>query len=335
MRAQSSGALFAGEFALYDNTGTLVPNSQILSYYNSAVASQAGTGNGRIILTTSGSATYTVRAYASTGSYSSFNDSNGTTGVTWVQLTGGYIGATGPTGPAGSGGAGNYSNANVAGYLSGNVVVGNLTVSTGFVQSSGNANITLDPAGTGVVAVAGNIVATGSIVAGGVRSTTSATAPANPTVGDIWYNSSTDVMYRWTTDGSSSFWLDYDGPPFGAPTATIASGFVNAGVYVVMDNLKATVTTSGSRGLSLATVSGSNTYLIGANYATTGGSGGSAGSQTVTTTPGTSTFNYQFLNAGEISTYILSDATNFRSYRITLQIGSGYNNNMISIERLY
>jgi len=559
MRAQSSSAAFAGEFALYDPTGTLVPNSQVLSYYNSTAASQAGTGNGRIILTTSGSATYTLRAFASTGSFNSFSDNNGTTGVTWVQLTGGYQGATGVTGPTGalpaasfmrgsrsaaqtgmsagtrivftqvdayassdislntstgnitlaanstyrltalvpswtgsrpafgwynetagayvgslsesynpadaasngaSGGiseyvftpnvstvvsyrlvsasatiqaggngdfalagsypwfdiqvigayvpalqgatgptgagggsnygntnvagylsgnisignlvvtgaanlgnianvtitggttgqvlttngngalafstpASSYGNTNVAGYLSGNVTVGNLTISTGSVQSSGNANITLDPAGTGVVSVMGNLVGTGSIVAGGVRSTTSATAPANPTIGDIWYNSSTDVMYRWTTDGNSSFWLDYDGPTFSAPTATIASGFANAGVYVVMDNLKATVTTGGNRGLSLSTVSGSNTYYIGGNYAVNGGSGGSSGSQAVTTSVATSSFGWNFTGAGDISTYILSDTTNFRSYRITLQIGPGYNNNMISIERLY
>ena len=269
----------------------------------------------------------TVTGATNLGNIANVTITGGTTGqVLTTNGTGGLSFAT----PAGS-----YSNTNVAGYLSGNVTVGNLTVTTGFIQSTGNANITLDPAGTGVVSVASNIVATGSIVAGGVRSTTSATAPAAPTIGDIWYNTNNDTMYRWTTDGTSSFWLDYDGPTFSAPTATIASGFVNAGVYVVMDNLKATVTTGGNRGLSLSTVSGSNTYYIGGNYAVNGGSGGSSGSQAVTTSVATSSFGWNFTGAGDISTYILSDTTNFRSYRITLQIGGSYINNMISIERLY
>jgi len=111
------------------------------------------------------------------------------------------------------------------------------------------------------------------------------------------------------------------------------SGIVNAGTFVTMDNLKATVTTSGNRGLSLATVTGSNSYLIGGTYATDG-HGGYSGSLSVTTTPSSSVFNWYFTGAGNISTYILTDVTNSRAYRITLQIGSAYNNNMISIERL-
>lgn len=112
------------------------------------------------------------------------------------------------------------------------------------------------------------------------------------------------------------------------------SGIVNAGAFVTMDNLKATVTTSGNRGLSLATVSGTNGYLVGATNALSGGPGGSSGSVSLTTTASTSVFGWNFLGAGDIATYILTDTTNSRAYRITLQIGSGYNNNLICIERL-
>jgi len=101
-----------------------------------------------------------------------------------------------------------------------------------------------------------------------------------------------------------------------------------------LDNIKATVTTSGNRGLSLATVSGSSSYYIGATYAVSGGVGGSSSSATLTTTPSTSAFGWNFTGAGDISTYILTDTTNSKSYRITLQIGPGYNSSMISIERL-
>jgi hypothetical protein len=216
------------------------------------------------------------------------------------------------------------------------VVVGNLTVSTGFLQSTSNANITLDPNGTGIVSVFGNIVGTGSIVAGGVRSTTSATAPANPTVGDIWYNSSTDVMYRWTTDGTSSFWLDYEGPAFTGPqNVTKVANFVNAGTFVVLDNIKATVTTSGQRGLSLATVSGTTTCYISGTYGMYGGStvGGYSAGFSMTTTPSASIFSWSFGSEGDTATYILNYGYS-KSYRIIVMIGGSYNNNMISIERL-
>jgi hypothetical protein len=113
------------------------------------------------------------------------------------------------------------------------------------------------------------------------------------------------------------------------------SGLVNAGTFVTMDLIKATVTTSGNRGLSLAATTGSFAINIGGTYATTTpSSGGSAGTLTVTTTASASVFNWGFFNQGDTATYILTDTTNSRAYRITLQIGAGYNNNMISIERL-
>jgi hypothetical protein len=103
-----------------------------------------------------------------------------------------------------------------------------------------------------------------------------------------------------------------------------------------MDLLKATVTSSGNRGLSLAATTGSFTIYIGATFAisSSSASGGSAGSGTINTTPSSSQFGWNFTGAGDISTYIITDTTNSRAYRITLQIGASYNNNMISIERL-
>lgn len=114
-----------------------------------------------------------------------------------------------------------------------------------------------------------------------------------------------------------------------------SSALVDAGTFVTMDNLKATVTTSGNRGLSLATVTGSNSYFISGNYSTTdSANGGSAGAVSLSTTASSSAFNWNFTGAGDISTYILTDASNGRAYRVTLQIGSTYLNNLICIERL-
>jgi hypothetical protein len=112
------------------------------------------------------------------------------------------------------------------------------------------------------------------------------------------------------------------------------AAFVNAGTFVTMDNIKATVTTGGQRGLSLATVSGTATCYIGGTYGGSSvGSGGSSAGVALTTTASSSLFGWSFPSEGDTATYIVNYAYT-KSYRITLQIGGAYNNNMISIERL-
>jgi hypothetical protein len=117
-----------------------------------------------------------------------------------------------------------------------------------------------------------------------------------------------------------------------------SSGYVNAGQFVTLDNLKFSVTTGGQRGLCCATVTGTVNLMISANYALCGGANGTAtsGSTTYTynTTPSGSWFGWSFPNAGDGSTYLINDYTNQRFYRVHLMIGYGYNNNFISIERL-
>lgn len=113
------------------------------------------------------------------------------------------------------------------------------------------------------------------------------------------------------------------------------SAFANAGTFVTMDNIKATVTSSSPRGLSLATTTGTISYNIAGNFATTGGPGASvAAGQTLTTTATSSIFGWGFTTSGDLATYVLTDTTNSRCYRITVQIGGSFNNNSIVIERL-
>jgi hypothetical protein len=115
-----------------------------------------------------------------------------------------------------------------------------------------------------------------------------------------------------------------------------ASNYVDAGTFVTLDNLKATLTGSGNRGLSLASVSGSFTANVGGTYSTfTNTNGGSATVITITTTASTSVFSWNFTGQADTSTYIISDVTNSRVYRVILIIGGSYLNNFISIERLY
>lgn len=123
----------------------------------------------------------------------------------------------------------------------------------------------------------------------------------------------------------------------GSTTPKMKSGYVNAGSFVTLDNIKATVSTSGSRGLCIATVSGSIVAYMSGTYGATGGVGGGALNTTFTfnTTLSTSIFGWSFGSVGDTPVYYMNDTTNNRFYRITLMIGYGYNNNFICIERLH
>ena len=132
--------------------------------------------------------------------------------------------------------------------------VGNFANGTSNIAiASQNANVTVSVSGVGNVAVftpssiniTGNITATGNIVAGGVRSTSSASAPSNPTVGDFWYNTSTNVQYRYTFDGTNYYWIDdfgatattqplYAGPILFNDVSTQANG--RKGVFAIKNN---------------------------------------------------------------------------------------------------
>jgi hypothetical protein len=86
------------------------------------------------------------------------------------------------------------------------------------------------------VGMGGELNVAGHIVGGGVRSSSTSTVPANATVGDIWYNTSNDTMYRYTNDGTTSYWVDINGP-------AIANG---SAAYMTLAAFKAVVAASSS-----------------------------------------------------------------------------------------
>ena len=63
--------------------------------------------------------------------------------------------------------------------------------------------------GTGTVLTNANL---GQYATGGGGTTSTSIPPTNPNIGDIWYSTGTDDIYRYTTDGTSSYWLDINGP---------------------------------------------------------------------------------------------------------------------------
>lgn len=119
--------------------------------------------------------------------------------------------------------------------------------------------------------------------------------------------------------------------------ATKVAGWVDAGSFLILDNLKATVTTSGSRGLAIATVSGTLNLYVQGIYVN--GAGAISANRTnapvtYTTTLSTSMFGWSFGSDGDTIIYHFTDAVNGRVYRVTLIIQPSYIKNFISIERL-
>jgi hypothetical protein len=69
----------------------------------------------------------------------------------------------------------------------------------------------------GGVGVGGNVNIGGTVTGGGIRSTSTSTPPSNPVVGDIWYDTTSDIISRYTTDGTGTYWLDIVGPTISNP----------------------------------------------------------------------------------------------------------------------
>ena len=137
------------------------------------------------------------------------------------------------------GGAGVVGNLYVGGsiYQNGILVSGTGTLgltSTGtnaaYFYISSTASSTSTTTGALIVAggvgIGGNVDIGGNIIAGGVRSTTTSTTPVPATVGDLWYNTNNDVIYRFDFDGTTSTWVDITGP---ASMGVVAFGVSSSG----------------------------------------------------------------------------------------------------------
>jgi hypothetical protein len=141
---------------------------------------------------------------------------------------------------------------------------------TGGVGIGGSLNVNANSTFTN------NLTINGTVTGGSIRTTSSATPPTSPApvAGDIWYNTLTDDIYRYTSDGTNSYWLDITGPAVanavggtiansqltgsGAVTVTAGTGMSGGGSVALGSSV--TMTNNGVVGLSAGTgmsVSGS------------------------------------------------------------------------------
>jgi hypothetical protein len=155
-------------------------------------------------------------------------------------------------------------------------------------------------------------------------------------VTDVWQN-----RYRIFDGNTKGVYIDLSKAPIGVggELLTKASGFVNAGDYVTLGNIKARIPTSGNRSLQVATVSGtysvygSGVHVFSSNVGSTTIDGGSP--RSISTTPAYLNSGNTFATAGGTDTWNIMDTTNFIGWRISCIIGGGYFANLITIERLF
>jgi hypothetical protein len=220
-----------------------------------------------------------------------------------------------------------------------------ITTLPGSVTASGNVDTT-----SGSFNASGEVVAIGNITGSTLISTNSTgneggeiqlAKSANATItGGAVIDSYNDRIRIFEGGGNArGVYVDLAKAPNGVAGELLwkASGVVDAGTFVTLDNLKVTVPTSGNRGLSVAAVSGSFSANIGAWFggAGVGYAGSSVNNLSVTTTPSVSLFDWNFTAEGNTAQYTIYDKTNSRMYRVTMMIGPAYLSNFISIERLY
>jgi hypothetical protein len=135
--------------------------------------------------------------------------------------------------------------ANVSGYLANAVYFSN---AAGYISNSSSLLYYTSN---------NNLVMTGNIVAGGVRTTSGIAPPSNPTVGDLWYNTGIDTIGRYTYDGTSYYWIDISGPTVSANQANVI-----AGNTTITGTLKFNGSTSGNVTLSVPSISGLSNIVL-------------------------------------------------------------------------
>ena len=241
--------------------------------------------------------------------------SSGSDGSSGTSGLSGSSGTSGSNGSSGTSGIVSYTGLITSGSLGGTQtisgslnVIGNLNSTASSGDEGGEINLALAQT---------NNTLTGSVII------------------DVWRNR---LRFFEGSGNARGAYLDISKLPDGVngEILTKASGFVNAGDYVTLGNLKARIPTSGSRSLQLATVSG--TYsVVGSNLYTANNAAGTSitSALTITTTPTYLNSGLNFTAVGWLDTWYLMDYVAFIGWRISMIIGPSFNANLITIERLY
>ena len=155
---------------------------------------------------------------------------------------------------------------------------------------------------------------------------------------DVWQNR---LRFFEGSANAKGVHIDLSKAPDGASGELMwkASGFVNAGEYVQLGNIRARIPASGNRSLQVATNSGSYSVIGSGIYSNFGGIAGTSipnyAPLSITTSPTYLNAGNNFGTAGATDSWTIMDFTSFIAWRISVVIGPGYFANFITIERLF
>ena len=141
---------------------------------------------------------------------------------------------------------------------------------------SNNPSVSGNITGNNVFAT--NIIsAAGNIFGGGIRSTSGPTAPTNPSVGDFWYNTTTNAQYRFTFDGTDYFWLDDYGSTLGIDGSFSAVTNGTSNITIANTNSNAAVSINGTSNVAVFANTGFYTTALNITTSFTPASSSAAG----------------------------------------------------------
>ena len=204
---QTAGTKLFGAGSGSDDTWFFDYQSGVLNFNGATIPTAIGTGTANTIY---------VVGYRYVGEYGVDTTfiSNGTSNVSVVSSN-----ANVTIGINGTGNVAVFANkgAYVSGVVSasGNVVGGNI-LTVGLVSATGN--------------VYGNAIlsdnyfyANGQPIPTGIVYTAATSPPAGADIADQWYDTTSDVLYEYINDGTSSYWVDTTSPAFaGGVVANVA-----------------------------------------------------------------------------------------------------------------
>lgn len=169
--------------------------------------------------------------------------------------------------------AGQLANGEIAiNYADGNLfyknVNGNVYViaSQQFVSVVGNID-------GGNLNVVGNVTGNYFVGNANIQYTASTNPPVSGNLyGAQWYNTATDTLYEYQSDGTTLYWVDITGPTIGSNGAVAGSAIVNGTSNVtVTNNANTTIGVAGTTILTVASTGAIVTGLISATGNITGG----------------------------------------------------------------
>ena len=178
-----------------------------------------------------------------------------------------------------------------------------------------------------------------------LTATNAASPISSPATGLLVYNTQTAGSSPNQVTPGYYFWNGTAWLKLTENGSTRSAAFVGRGEDVILGNLKVRMAATGNTSLQVSTVSGtivvygSDVYserstVPGNSNIIAGNSIDGNSALTITTTPAYLWAGYNFLSSGAVDVWTIRDTSNSIAWRITLIVGSGLNNNMISIERL-